>query len=60
MLDELYNLAFCNAANLIQVQAALTFVLFSVHSGANEGVGNHGDRGDCGANESERELPIGQ
>jgi hypothetical protein len=60
MLDELDNLAFGDASNLIQVQAPLALGLFGVHGGAYEGIGNHGDGSDCGATEGKREFPIGQ
>jgi hypothetical protein len=45
MLSEFYDLAFSDAANLIQMKAALAFLRFQIHGGTEEGIGDHGQSG---------------
>ena len=49
MLGEFDDLAFGDAADLIQVQAALALDVFGSSVRAKKCVGDHGDRGDRGA-----------
>jgi hypothetical protein len=53
VLDELDDLPFGNAADLIQMQAALAFRFFGVRSGTEEGISNHGQRGERRATHGE-------
>src|ERR1700687_734900 len=56
--DELGDLAFRYAADLVQMKAAPAFDFFGIFRGAKKGVGDHGDGGNRGATHGEKEFPI--
>ena len=60
ILDEVHDLAFGNAADLIEMEAALAFLGFGILGGAEKSVNNHGDGGDSCAPHDKHKLPIGK
>jgi hypothetical protein len=60
LLDEVDDLALSDAANLIQMKAALAFLGFRVHGRAEKGVNNHGNGGKGRATHGQHEFPIGK
>ena len=60
MLDKLDNLALCDAANLVQMQAAFALGLFGIDRRTNKCKRDHGQRGDGCTDQREEEFPIGE
>src|SRR5215510_5461921 len=60
MLDQINNLAFGDTANLIEMKAALLFLLFGIQRRAEKRIDNHGDGGDGRPGHSEDKFPIGE
>ena len=58
MRDKFDDLAFRDAADLIQVQAALAFDFLGIFHRTKKSVGDHGDSGNRGATHGEKEFPI--
>ncbi len=53
VLDELNDLPFGNAADLVQVEAALAFLFFGIRRGTQESISDHRQRGDQRATHGE-------
>ena len=45
-LDQIHDLPFGNAADLVQMEAALAFRFFGILRGTEERIGDHGQCGD--------------
>jgi hypothetical protein len=58
MRDELDYLAFGDAADLIQMQAALALDFFGFLGGPKKGISNHGEGGKRGATHGEQQFPV--
>jgi hypothetical protein len=58
MRDQFDDLAFSDAADLIQVQAALALNFFRIFRGPKESVSNHDDGGNSGTTHRQHEFPI--
>src|SRR6202140_4180123 len=60
VLDELDDLPFGNAADLVQMEAALAFLFFGIQGGTQESISDHGQRGYQRATHGEQQFPIGK
>src|SRR5207245_1913949 len=60
ILDEVHDLAFGDAADLVQMEPALALFGFGILGGAEKSVNNHGDSGDGRAPHDKHKLPIGK
>src|SRR5712691_476318 len=60
MLGELDDLPLGNSANLVQMQPPLALLFLRIHSGAEEGINDHGQGGDCRATHGENYFPVGK
>src|SRR5580704_5980568 len=58
MRDQLNNLTFGNAADLVQVQPALALDFLRIFRGTKKGVGDHADGGNSSTAHSQHEFPI--
>jgi hypothetical protein len=56
--DKLDHLAFGDAADLIEMQAALALDFFGLFRGAEKGVSDHGDGGKGSATHGQQQFPI--
>src|SRR5882762_3160665 len=46
--------------DLIQMETALAFLFFGINSGTEEGISDHGQRGDRRATHGKHQFPIGK
>ncbi len=60
MFDDVNNLTFGDAADLVELQAALALDVFGRFGGAKESVGHHRDGGDGGDSHTKRYFQIGE
>jgi hypothetical protein len=60
MFDDVDNLTFGDAADLIELKAALALKIFGRFSGTKEGVGDHGDCNDSRSAHAQCHFQIGE
>ena len=60
ILDEIDDLAFGDAADLIELKAALPLDVFGWFRGAKERIGDHRNGGDGGHSHTQRNFQIGE
>src|SRR5439155_19348377 len=60
MFDELNDLPFGNAADLVQMEPPLALLLFGIHGGTEESISDHCQRSDCRTTHGEHYIPLGK